>query len=86
MNIGDLLKEYQPERSFPPHEKAAAVNEIIAFLKADKKQMSYGYWLKKVGDKSYGDVMAILKRAKDLPSTYSKGGYITNQLKGKQVI
>lgn len=66
-----------------PHETAASANEILECLKPEPVQKPYTYWLGVVkrSGKSYGDVMAIVKKAKDLPAKYNRGGYVTNQLK-----
>jgi hypothetical protein len=79
-SLASLLDERKPARRSAPHAKAAAANEIVAFL-GNNSKASYGLWLKRIGTASYGDVMAILKRAQGLPAKYSRGGYVTNQLK-----
>lgn len=55
----------------------------VACLKDEKIQKTYAYWLALVkrSEASYGDVMAILKKAKGLPAKYNRGGYVTNQLR-----
>jgi len=80
--IGSILERYQKAKSEEkpaPHEKAAAVNEIISLL-GESKAYDYKYWLVRVGSASYSTVLGIVKAAKDMPREM-RGGYITNQLK-----
>jgi len=81
--IGSLIAKRKKKERPPNSAHAAAVNEIIAFMRQYPKeqQMPRGYWDRKVKGASYAGVLAILKKAKDLPPQYKKGGYITNQLK-----
>lgn len=82
--LGSLLKRRAKRIARPaPHEKAAAVDEILLCVKDEKVQKSYAYWLGllKRSGLSYGDVMAIVKKASGLPAKYNRGGYITNRLR-----
>lgn len=76
----ERYEKYKQEKKPAPHEKAAAVNEIIKIL-GESKIYNYSYWLRKVGSASYSTVVAILKEAQSLESKYSKGGFVTNKLK-----
>lgn len=77
-----MLNERKPRKHGPPHEHAASVDAIIAFL-GKENTATYGRWLSLVKGKCYGDVMAILKQAKDLDPKYSRGGFIVNRLRSK---
>jgi hypothetical protein len=79
-SIGTLLAERQVKKRPPPHEKAASSSAILALL-GENDRFGRGYWLRLIGDRSYGEVLAIVKTAAGLPSRYSKGGYITNRLR-----
>lgn len=84
--ISLFLGKYKKPKRAVLHEKAASANEIIAFV--GETDRPYGYWLRKIGNLKYGDVLAIVKKAKDLDAflatkkeKLNRGGYITNQLK-----
>lgn len=78
-SILDKYREKKDEKKSAPHEKAACVNEIISLL-GETKEYNYTYWLRKVGNASYPEILGIIKRAKNL-NREVRGGYITNQLK-----
>lgn len=63
----------------PPHEKAASVNEIIKVV-GENKIYNYTYWLRRIGNVSYGNILSILKDLQTLPEKYSKGATLTNIL------
>ena len=75
-----LSNKFKQTKKGPPHEKAAAVDCIIALL-GDHKTYNYTYWLRMVGTASYATVLGMVKHASELPKGYSRGGYLTNQLK-----
>ncbi len=77
------LKRYEFKKTnLPKHELAASVQEIIDLI-GETKQYNFKYWLRKVklSKISYTGILGILKEANNLPDKYSKGGFITNQLK-----
>lgn len=63
-----------------PHEKAAIVDEIIALV-GESKKYNYGYWLRKIGKISFGEMQGILKQVRNADPKYNKGGMLTNILK-----
>lgn len=82
-STGSILERYKKNLETvkaPPHEKAASVNAIVKLL-GNNKVYNYQYWLRKVGDANYSDVLDILKKASTLPKKYNLGGFITNELK-----
>ncbi len=81
--LDSILERYKKSKDTnkpPSHQRAASVNEIIKVL-GENKTYSYSYWLNKVGSASYTQVLDILKKAEGLERKYSKGGFVTNQLK-----
>lgn len=76
-SIQNLVLKFQKEKP-PPHEKAAIVNEILSIV-GKHKVYNYGYWLRQIGDISFGRALDIIKEASQLDSKYNKGGYITNK-------
>lgn len=77
-SLSNLLK-IEKKGKIPPHVQSAKVDEILKVVKETKKY-SYKYWLRKVKNFSYGDVLSICKDASNLPYKYNKGGFITNKL------
>lgn len=75
-----ILDRYEKRDKAPKHQKAACVNEIVRVL-GENATYNYAYWLRKVGNATYSDILSILKEADKLPKKYSKGGFVTNQLK-----
>lgn len=78
-----ILARYEQSKEkdmSPKHERAASVNAILELV-SPTKTYDYKYWLVKVGNATYSQVLDILKEARGLESKYSKGGYITNKLK-----
>lgn len=76
-----LQERVQPTKSPPNGEFNASVNEILAVV-GETPKYGRGYWsrlLKKSG-KSYVDILALVKQAKDKEK---KGGFLTNKLLGK---
>ena len=61
------------------HEKAASVNEIISLI-GETREYNYTYWLHHVGSVPFSKILEIVKKARELPKQYNKGGFITNQL------
>lgn len=60
------------------HEKEASAREIVEFLKDDP--YPFGFWLKKIGKASYGDVLSIIKEAR-APHIKNRGSFIAWKLK-----
>ena len=81
-SIADMLVQRAPKEKAPPHEHAASVNAIVEFMAKypNEQKRPRGYWDRKAKGASYGDVLAILKKAGELPAKYTKGGFITNRL------
>lgn len=77
--LSDLLAIKAEKKNAPRREDEAAVEAIMAALPGDN--YTFARWLKLVKGKSYSEVLAIIKKAKELPSKYSRGGFITNRLK-----
>lgn len=68
--------------SQPRHEKAFIAQEIIKVV-GDHKIYNFGFWLRKIGNRSYGEVLEILKYLESLPPSFNKGAILTNRLCGK---
>lgn len=79
-SAADLLAIRKPRARLAPHPQAAAVNEIIAFL-GDANKASYGRWLRLVKSVSFGDVMALVNKARGLDPKYNRAGFLVNRLK-----
>lgn len=79
-SLFDILNEDKKVDKPPPHEKSAIVNEIIRVV-GDHPKYNYKYWLKKIGNRSFGDMMVLLKEIEKAPAKYNKGGLLTNKLK-----
>lgn len=80
-NIKDLLQT-RTRKTKAPHELADSVDYIgkrIGFT----GRYGYGYWLKKIKKKglTYFQVKELVDKAQVLPDKYSKGGFLSNQLK-----
>jgi hypothetical protein len=86
-SIGDALKNYtKPEGKIPRHEKSAIVDEIKKVVKFnDTDKYGYKYWLRMIGQRSYGEMMGILKEIEKAPSKFPKGALLTNKLRKKKV-
>lgn len=70
------------ENPTAPHQLADKVNRIMEVVPSNRRY-PYGYWLKKVKNSnlSWGMIDNICRTAEGLDKKYSKGGYISNQLK-----
>lgn len=77
--LDKYLTKYKTKQKIPPHEQAAKVDEIIKIVGLNKIY-NYAYWLRKVKNTSYGDILSICKEAEGLNEKYNKGGFITNKL------
>jgi hypothetical protein len=76
------MEEPKEASKGPSHRKSAIVDEIIKVVGISKRY-GYGYWLKKIGNRGYGDVMAMLKDVQGAPDKFPKGALLTNKLKVK---
>lgn len=83
--ISDLLKgkEFEKKKRPAPHEKSATVDEIIKVVGLSPKY-GYGYWLRMIGNRSFGEVMGMLKDIQGAPSRFPKGALLTNKLRKKK--
>ena len=77
--FSEILEAKTEPRKIPKHAKAASVDSILEVAPLTKNY-SYVYWLAKIGKATYGEVLEIVKKAKDVPAPYSKGGFIANRL------
>lgn len=75
--------KYQTKQKIPPHEQAAKVDEIIKIVGLNKIY-NYTYWLRKVKNYSFSQILDICKEASNLGDKYNKGGFITNRLCNKK--
>lgn len=81
LNIGDILKNIQtPDPKAPKHEKAAIVNEIIAVV-GDHPKYNFKYWLRMIGNRTYGEMLGLLKEISNAPDKFPKGALLTNKLR-----
>lgn len=74
----DLILSRFEIKNKEPNKQALKVDEILKVI--GKDGYPYGFWLKKVKNYSYAQILAICKEAEELPAKYSKGGFIVNKL------
>lgn len=82
--MAELLKDFgKSAKRKTPHEKSAIVDEILLVV-GNHKIYNYKYWLRKIGSRSYPEMMGILKEVKNANPKYNKGGMLTNKLSNKK--
>ena len=82
LNKEKILKRLRVEKTTAPHELSDSVNYIKKHIGVSEAY-NEGYWLKKIHDKglTYHQVVVLVDKARSLDSRYSKGGFLTNQMK-----
>ena len=79
------IKERFHKQKVAPHTKAALVDEIVKVVGVTENY-NYVFWLSKVkqfekkGGK-VGDILDWLKEINTFPSSFNKGGCLTNKIK-----
>lgn len=81
--IGDIKPTMaEVTETTAPHELSDSVNYIKKYIKFQGRYNG-GYWLKKVklSRKTYYQIKELVDKAMGLDKKYSRGGWLTNQLK-----
>lgn len=78
-SLFDVLQDRTEQIKKPRHEKSAMVDEIIKIVGVSAKY-GYTYWLRKIKDWSYPELMGLLKSIEKMDSKYPKGATLTNKL------